>query len=379
MNFRPRIAHFLAVLPGLIIIAIQAPELRQRWDFVHQAVAANAKIVGFESELDTRPPPQGGGLIFHSVFVFKDHEKVRHRARTEKASYPAAYHKGDKIAVLYLPNDPSAVKVRSFSELWGDPGLIASIGAAFSIAALTIVGLSISRRTKRKPLPACSTPINDQLKNFTNVIKQNYPTDYPDICALGAEVITDAPTLSGQAEVADSEFPKLVASLDYVSFEKVQFLTTMQLKSELTRGSDPNDPIVAKIQGGIRGWGAPDGQEVTLLQLAQHQLLFLRWNEQSTKVFKDDKLIAQLQGTFGKRVTIQIGDKDTVLIKYPTWWWQKTTVTLNTGHKIPFPKTWPNPNGFSPNTVTAFAALAFQTQIILIAVLLWRNNYSGRF
>jgi hypothetical protein len=68
--------------------------------------------------------------------------EVAGRAYTYRSSYyssPPAYRVGDKVTLLYLPDDPASCRIDSFFEEWGAALLCTVVGAVFGVVGFALL------------------------------------------------------------------------------------------------------------------------------------------------------------------------------------------------------------------------------------------------
>lgn len=65
---------------------------------------------------------------FYPVFVFEDSRGQAQEIYSSSGQYPPAYRVGDKVEVLYQPDDPKHAKINGFLELWIWPVMLGIFG-----------------------------------------------------------------------------------------------------------------------------------------------------------------------------------------------------------------------------------------------------------
>jgi hypothetical protein len=82
---------------------------------------------------------RGGGPSYAPVFEFKDAGGRSHRVTNSTSSRPASYDVGEKVGVLYSPQNPDEARIDSFFSLWGGPAIFGSVGLIFTSSAVVIL------------------------------------------------------------------------------------------------------------------------------------------------------------------------------------------------------------------------------------------------
>lgn len=75
----------------------------------------------------SRAEPPG----YSPVIAFVASDGTPHSFESQLRRYPAGFEVGEKVYVLYAPNDPETAKLDTFAELWFEPSLFALLGGIF--------------------------------------------------------------------------------------------------------------------------------------------------------------------------------------------------------------------------------------------------------
>lgn len=94
-------------------------------NFIRQARQAQGCII----QLVDRE--EDGGTSYYPVFTFKDANGVKHIVYSDTGSYPPTYQIGDKITVLYNPNNPRYAKINNFFSIWIIPLITGVLGVTY--------------------------------------------------------------------------------------------------------------------------------------------------------------------------------------------------------------------------------------------------------
>ncbi len=94
-----------------------------------------------------------GGLGSHitnaPVFTFSDDSGVEYTTLSALDSTPPTYKVGEKITVLYDPDNPTNAKIEGLFGLWGIPLILAAIGGVECL--LGAVSIAAGRWLSRRP------------------------------------------------------------------------------------------------------------------------------------------------------------------------------------------------------------------------------------
>ena len=112
--------------------------------FVGSAARAEGVVVAHEPDAS-----DGDGLVY-CVAEFADRDGTAHRVRTSWKSSPPGYDIGEKVEILYDPEDPSDARFVGLA-LWTGP-LICAASAIFDLVAIAAVAVIL--RHRRAPLAA---------------------------------------------------------------------------------------------------------------------------------------------------------------------------------------------------------------------------------
>jgi hypothetical protein len=132
---------FASALICLIVAAISFAYTR---GFVSNAMQADGTVTQVIERSDSH------GSFFYPVYKFDDAHGVEHTIYSSMGSYPPDHQVGDKIKVLYLPDDPGNAKIDDFISLWIIPlvtGLLAAVN--FPVALVIWFWPKISRILKK--------------------------------------------------------------------------------------------------------------------------------------------------------------------------------------------------------------------------------------
>ncbi|MFP6859554.1 MAG: DUF3592 domain-containing protein [Roseibacillus sp.] len=87
--------------------------------------------------------PSGSGalptkLIWTLTIEFEDATDARQQGTIDAGAGKIPYEVGQRVPIWYNPKQPSAIRIDSFTELWGGPLLIGVFGASFIVMGLLL-------------------------------------------------------------------------------------------------------------------------------------------------------------------------------------------------------------------------------------------------
>lgn len=152
----PRL-HTVRVLLFVIAVSLLLPAgwmALDEWRFAASAEAVEAQVIGHRSQ--TRGPTRttgrqalgGDRTDYWPVVAFRlPHGRVQ--TFESDISLRQPYGRGDRVRVLYSPNNPKVARVDAFVVRWRTPMICASIGALFLLTGLAtfFVGAGKSDRS----------------------------------------------------------------------------------------------------------------------------------------------------------------------------------------------------------------------------------------
>lgn len=101
--------------------------------FLQTALKADGIVVGMTGQSGSYFP----------VFKFTDSQGQEHRVESNAGSNPPSYQVGDKVQLLYDPNDPTDAKADTFWGVWILPVLLCLAGVFDLLFAAMLVFVSI--------------------------------------------------------------------------------------------------------------------------------------------------------------------------------------------------------------------------------------------
>jgi hypothetical protein len=95
--------------------------------FLHRAVRTQATITEL---IETKGQH---GTMYAPVFVFSDPEGKTRKVVSSVSSFPPVGTVGDKIAILYDPENPKRTAENTFFSVWGISAILGGCGAFYLI------------------------------------------------------------------------------------------------------------------------------------------------------------------------------------------------------------------------------------------------------
>lgn len=130
------------LIVGLGVLAGSVYNTLQTKDFLSSAVHAEGEVVDLIARRSDNSTTYAPKVSFYTA------NKQRLSFTSSSSSSPAAYSRGEKVTVLYSPNNPSNAKIDSFFSLWGASLIMGVLGVVFSAVG---GGIWINQiRNKRK-------------------------------------------------------------------------------------------------------------------------------------------------------------------------------------------------------------------------------------
>ena len=110
-------------------------------------IATAKHAEGTVTELLEKRDKDDGSITYTPVVGFTADNGAAISFTSSFSSRPAAYDVGEKVEVLYAPEDPNDARIRGFSSLWLGPTIMGGIGLVFAGIGF---GILIASRLKQK-------------------------------------------------------------------------------------------------------------------------------------------------------------------------------------------------------------------------------------
>lgn len=116
---------------GVVVLVVGAVMFVRTAQFLAEAERATGTVIDLSRETDSE-----GGVAFHPVVRFRTTEGEAVEFVSSFGSSPPSAEPGDRVDVLYDPDDPYDAKLSGFFDLWMPPGIPVVVGGGFIAIAL---------------------------------------------------------------------------------------------------------------------------------------------------------------------------------------------------------------------------------------------------
>jgi hypothetical protein len=227
--------------------------------------------------------------------------------------------------------------------------------------------------------------MSDELFGFGSVIKSLYPEDYDEICKFAQSVLQKPSNV--QVTFEENEFPHFAGKLYSLGGSGANNTQLRWGKLDLFLQSNSSGKLGGEVCYKVGGGFFLNKHEFRIVEIGQHRLIFLRWDKdgKTTRIFWNGKQVAvvnKLVGfgivLFGGSVQVQnldgdilftIGFRCALLMVF----WSKLRICWGENEEILFPSQWPDTGGLSEKTISDFARVPFEKQMLIVATLLWMS------
>lgn len=119
---------FALVGVGVLVCSAVAAVDSQR--IVEGGITAQGEVVSLKLE---RSSGRRGGSTYHPVFRFTAQDGQVYRVKHSQGSNPPAWKKGEKVELIYLPDNPEKAVPNTFWGKYAVPFILAIFGTAFIV------------------------------------------------------------------------------------------------------------------------------------------------------------------------------------------------------------------------------------------------------
>lgn len=113
-----------------------------RWNYLRRTIITKATITNLIAKKD-----ENGHLSYSPVYVFTDRQGQSVKVTSSTASFPPPGEVGDKIEVLYDPQNPQHSIQNRFFSVWGIAAIAGGVGA-FDFVFFAVVAIFTGRHLK---------------------------------------------------------------------------------------------------------------------------------------------------------------------------------------------------------------------------------------
>jgi hypothetical protein len=139
------VSRLLMVL-GMVFLLLGGGFAFRTYSFVHGAVRADATVTG-----NIKFAAPDGSVAYRPMFQFKDAAGRTRTGEADSGTHAQGYVPGDRIQILYPPDDPYSAQMDAFQQLWLMSSLLGGVGATLLLAGWVVRALQtwVSRRDAR--------------------------------------------------------------------------------------------------------------------------------------------------------------------------------------------------------------------------------------
>jgi hypothetical protein len=128
-------------------------------------IAAAKHAEGTVTELVEKRDKDDGSITYTPVVAFTADNGATVSFTSSFSSQPAAYAVGEKVEVLYAPDDPNDARIKGFGSLWLGPLIMGVLGLVFSGIGFGILTAGRLNKKKRDWLMAYGTEIQAEFQS----------------------------------------------------------------------------------------------------------------------------------------------------------------------------------------------------------------------
>ena len=155
---------FLSVLFGVIGLGLLAGAIALALNT--RAFIATAKPAsGTVTELVPKRDKDDGSITYTPVVLFEAASGESVSFTSSFSSNPPSYAVGEKVEVLYAPDNPHEARIRGFGSLWLGSVILGGIGTVFATIGFGILIASRLSKRKREWLMAYGTEIQAEFQS----------------------------------------------------------------------------------------------------------------------------------------------------------------------------------------------------------------------
>lgn len=125
--FLSRLGRFVLIPIGLLLLAGACYSVWSTTNWLKRTVEAQGTVIEMLRVRDS----SDDSWLYEPVVRFETAEGKTIRFESSFRSRPPAYHVGETVRVLYLPEAPESAAIRGFLSLWMLPVILGFIGATF--------------------------------------------------------------------------------------------------------------------------------------------------------------------------------------------------------------------------------------------------------
>jgi len=144
------------LLVGLVLLTVSAWLFQRTAAFDAIAVEVSGIVVNLTASKESRRDRDGAirrSVHYRPVVEFIDSQGRKQKMESAVSSNPPAYKRGEKVTILYDPDNPEFAVIDDWHRYFADMILL-SMGGIFSVVGLGIMFTSIrqQKNTPKKPI-----------------------------------------------------------------------------------------------------------------------------------------------------------------------------------------------------------------------------------
>jgi hypothetical protein len=153
--------HFLSLfggifaLVGAVCLVFGIGSFLSTRQFLKTALETQGTISGLEYR---RAAGESSGS-YYPTFTFRDRKEQQITVPSSSGSSPPAYAAGQKVTVLYDPNNSYHARIKSFTDLWLLPLILGVLGPVFAVIGCAVLVVAVRKVRTRKWLLSQGTAI----------------------------------------------------------------------------------------------------------------------------------------------------------------------------------------------------------------------------
>ncbi|HEX8915788.1 MAG TPA: DUF3592 domain-containing protein [Humisphaera sp.] len=136
---------------GAVFVTIGGFAWRSSAKLAKDGLVADAVVTQVDEVHRPATRDREAGVLYYPHFRFTDAAGQTHDVASSTGQYPAAYAKGDRLKVRYLPARPQEAEADTWTSLWLFPVVFVGVGSLVWLAAAVVV--VVARRLPPPPEP----------------------------------------------------------------------------------------------------------------------------------------------------------------------------------------------------------------------------------
>jgi hypothetical protein len=108
--------------------------------FLATAYTTQGEVLALEAYQD-----KGGGTLYRPVLRFRTHAGQETEFRSPEGSSAPGFQVGQRIDVVYNPEEPSDARIQGFMQLWLPTLILGTLGGIFVLVGALLTAVQLSR------------------------------------------------------------------------------------------------------------------------------------------------------------------------------------------------------------------------------------------